>query len=153
MTQFAFLQAEFPNVFDHASRAEALAHGDSRGAAFYCRLALETTVDWLYRHDPSLRNPYERTLAAHLAEPSFQELVGRTLVIKARFVKDVGNAAAHGKPVSGGQAMGALREFFHIAYWLARTYARGAKPPPDMSFTVESLPRLAHVPTTTLAQL
>jgi len=153
MSQFAFLQAEFPDIFGFASRAEDLAHADPRGSAFYCRLALETAVDWLYRHDRTLKDPYEPTLAAHLAEPSFQALVGRTLAVKARYVKDTGNAAAHGKQVSGGQAATALREFFHVAYWLARTYARAAKPPPDAAFRAEALPRLAQVPATTLAQL
>jgi type I restriction enzyme, R subunit len=51
------------------------------------------------------------------------------------------------------QAATALREFFHVAYWLTRTYARGAKPAPDASFSIEALPRLSQVPTTTLAQL
>ncbi|WP_161914423.1 DEAD/DEAH box helicase family protein [Methylosinus sp. C49] len=153
MSQFSFLAAEFPDIFVHASRAEALARSDSRGAAFYCRLALETSVEWLYRHDGTLRSPYESTLAALIAAPSFQTLLGRTLCVKARFVKDVGNAAAHGKPVAPTQAATALREFFDIAYWLVRTYARGAKPGPDAAFSLEALPRLAQVQQTTLAQL
>jgi type I restriction enzyme, R subunit len=153
VSQFAFLQAEFPDIFNHAAHAETLAHADPRAAAFYCRLALETAVGWLYRHDSTLKNPYDPTLAALLAEPSFQGLVGRTLAVKARFVKDIGNAAAHGKPVSAGQAAGTLREFFHIAYWLVRTYARGAKPPADAAFRIEALPRVTQVATTTLAQL
>jgi type I restriction enzyme, R subunit len=153
MSQFAFLQAEFPEAFAHAARAETLAHADPRAAAFYCRLALETAVGWLYRHDGTLKNPYDPTLAALLAEPSFQALVGRTLAVKARFVKDTGNAAVHGKHVSAGQAAGSLREFFHIAYWLARTYARGAKPPADAAFRIEAMPRVTQVAVTTLAQL
>jgi type I restriction enzyme, R subunit len=153
MSQFAFLQAEFPDIFGHAARAETLARVDPRGAAFYCRLALETAVGWLYRHDGTLKNPYDPTLAALLAEPSFQALVGRTLAVKARFVKDTGNAAAHGKPVSSGQAAGSLREFFHFAYWLARTYAKGPKPAPDAAFSIESLPKITQVAATTLAQL
>jgi len=153
MSQFAFLQAEFPEIFGHAARAETLAHADPRAAAFYCRLALETTVGWVYRYDSTLKNPYDRTLAALLAEPSFQVLVGRTLAVKARLVKDTGNAAAHGRPVSAAQAAGSLGEFFHIAYWLARTYARGAKPPADADFRIEALPRVTQVATTTLAEL
>src|SRR5229473_325080 len=153
MSQFAFLQAEFPDIFGHVSRAENLAQADPRGAAFYCRLALEIAVAWLYRHDRALNNPYEPTLAAHLAEPTFRTLIGQTLSAKVRFVKDTGNAAAHGKPVTAMQAATALREFFHVAYWLTRTYARGAKPSPDASFSIEALPRLSQVPTTTLAQL
>jgi type I restriction enzyme R subunit len=93
MSQFAFLQAEFPDIFGHASRAEDLAHADPHGSAFYCRLALETAITWLYRHDRTLKDPFEPTLAAHLAEPSFQALVGRTLAVKARFVKDTRRAA------------------------------------------------------------
>jgi type I restriction enzyme R subunit len=153
VSQFAFLQVEFPEIFGHAARAETLAHADPRAAAFYCRLALETAVGWLYRHDGTLKNPYDPTLAALLAEPSFQALVGRTLAVKARFVKDTGNAAAHGKPVSAAQSTGTLREFFHVAYWLARTYARGAKPPADATFRIEALPRVTQVATATLAQL
>jgi type I restriction enzyme R subunit len=153
MSQFAFLQAEFPEIFEHAARAETMVNADPRAAAFYCRLALETAVGWLYRHDGTLKNPYDPTLAALLAEPSFQALVGRTLSVKARFVKDTGNAAAHGKKVSAGQAAAGLREFFHIAYWLARTYCRGSKPPPNVSFSIETLPRITQVPATTLAQL
>src|SRR5262249_51289080 len=153
MSQFAFLQAEFPDIFSHAARAETLAHADPRAAAFYCRLALETAVSWLYRHDGTLKDPYDPTLAALLAEPSFQDLVGRTLAVKARFVKDTGNAAAHGKRISAAQAAGSLREFFHVAYWLARTYARGAKPPGDVTFRIEALPRVTQGATTTLSQL
>lgn len=153
MSQFSFLQPEFSEVFAHAARAEALARSDSRGAAFYCRLALETAVEWLYRHDGTLRSPYESSLAALISAPSFQTLAGRTLCVKARFVKDVGNAAAHGKPVTAAQATSALREFFDIAYWLARTYARAGKPAPDVAFSMEALPRLAQIERTTLAQL
>jgi type I restriction enzyme R subunit len=35
MSQFAFLRAEFPDIFDHAARAKTLAHADPRGVAFY----------------------------------------------------------------------------------------------------------------------
>ncbi len=55
MSQFAFLQAEFPDIFAHAARAENLAHADPRAAAFYGRLALETAVEWLYRRDRTLK--------------------------------------------------------------------------------------------------
>ena len=153
MSQFAFLKAEFLDIFAHAERAENLAQSDPRAAAFYARLALETAVLWLFRHDRTLKDPFEPTLAAHLAEPSFKALVGQTIAVKARFIKDTGNAAVHGKTVSAPQAATCLRELFHVAYWLAHNYARGAKPAPDAAFRIEALPRLAQVPSQTLAQL
>lgn len=52
MTQFAFLQAEFPNLADPAGRAEASALTDPRGACFYARLALEVGLALLYQREP-----------------------------------------------------------------------------------------------------
>ena len=37
MSQFAFLQAEFPDIFAHATRAENFANSGPRAAAFYAR--------------------------------------------------------------------------------------------------------------------
>jgi hypothetical protein len=59
-------------------------------------------ADWRWRPPSAgstgtirtLKDPYDRTLAALLAEPSFQARIGRTLAVKARFIKDTGNAAA-----------------------------------------------------------
>jgi len=73
----------------------------------------------------SLKDPFETTLSAHIHEPTFQKLVGQPLVAKARIIKDFGNSAVHdAKPVSFSQAATSLRELFHVAYWLARTYGR-----------------------------
>jgi type I restriction enzyme, R subunit len=82
MSQFAFLQAEFPDLFDYAQRAENLAHADPRCAAFYCRLALETAVARLYRHDRALKDPYETTLAARRGSPS--RALPRSLAARSR---------------------------------------------------------------------
>lgn len=57
MSQFAFLQAEFSEVHEHAVKAESLALSDPRSACFYARLALEVAVKWMYRHDRALRSP------------------------------------------------------------------------------------------------
>ena len=55
MSQFAFLQREWPAVFDAAARAEAAVHPDPRTACFYARRALELAVAWAYKHDAALQ--------------------------------------------------------------------------------------------------
>jgi len=50
MSQFAFLQREWPAVFDAATRPEASMHADPRTACFYARRALELAVSWAYTH-------------------------------------------------------------------------------------------------------
>jgi type I restriction enzyme R subunit len=154
MSQFAFLSREFAEVHGLAVRAEGMAHSDPRGACVYARLSLETIVNWLYRHDGSLKNPYEATLAARLHEPTFQKLIGLPRAAKARIVKDLGNKAAHeARAVPHANAVTALRELFHICYWLAHTYGRAAKPDPALTFSAEALPRNAAIAASTLAQL
>ena len=102
MSHFSFLSTDFADLLKHAEKAEKLALSDPRGACFYSRLTLETALKWLYRRDPALRHPYERTLAALIAEPSLEALTGPAIVTKARYIKDQGNRAAHDdrKPLS-----------------------------------------------------
>ncbi|MGH7024803.1 MAG: DEAD/DEAH box helicase family protein [Caulobacteraceae bacterium] len=154
MSQFAFLAAEFGEVHAFAVKAEAAARTDPRGASFYARLCLETVVDWLYRHERSLRSPYERTLAARIHEPTFQALLGQALAAKARVIKDIGNRAAHQtRAVPPADALTSTRELFHLCYWLARTYARGEKPPASVVFSADALPVNTAVSASRLSEL
>src|ERR1700719_1610983 len=154
MSQFTFLSPEFADVHNLAAQAESIARTASRAACVYARLALETIVNWLYRCEPSLKSPYERSLAARIHEATFQKLIGPPLVAKARIIKDLGNKAAHeAKAVPPADAITAVRELFHVSYWLVRTYANGAKPDPAIGFSPQALPRNAAVSAKTLAQL
>ena len=131
MSQFQFLQAEFADIHGHARKAETLALSDPRGACFYARLALEVAVKWMYGHDRTLRSPYETTLSALIHEPTFRKLAGDAIVTKAKLIKDLGNKAVHEtKPVQSGRAVTALRELFHVSYWLVRTCLLYTSPSP-----------------------
>jgi type I restriction enzyme R subunit len=122
MTQFAFLQAEWPLSFEAAHQAEGVALSDPRTACFQARRALELMVKWLYRHDTSLRSPYQTHLNALLFEGTFKDLVGPKLLAKAKIIKDLGNQAVHtGRLVRPEDAVVAVRELFHLGFWLART--------------------------------
>ena len=76
MSQFVFLQREWPGVFEAAEKAEAAVHGDPRTACFYARRALDLAVAWAYKHDPALRLPYQDNLSALIHEPSFKQAAG-----------------------------------------------------------------------------
>lgn len=154
MSQFTFLQAEFPEIFELARKAELIATTDARGSCFHSRLALEVAVKWMYDHDGSLRSPYDTALSALIHEGTFRNLVGNALVTKARIIKDYGNAAAHEtRAIPPNNAIVSVRELFHFSYWLVRTFARGAKPNADLSFDQSALPRSVQVEASTLAKL
>lgn len=154
MSQFAFLNADFPTVSQLAKKAETAALADPRGACFYARLALESAVKWMYANDRTLRSPYDTALSALIHEGTFRTLVGNALVTKARIIKDFGNKAVHDtRAVPAQNAIISVRELFHFSYWLVHTYGRGAKPAAALAFDQAALPQAVQIEASTLAKL
>ncbi len=154
MSHFAFLEIEWPQLLENASRAEALAHGDPRASIFYARRTLELAVAWLYKFDRSLRLPYQDNLSALLHEPTFRQVVGDALFTKAKLIKDLGNLAVHStRKVAPSDAVAATRELFHVCYWLARTYGQRSRPEPGLRFAPDALPKTSAQPPQSIDQL
>lgn len=95
MSQFQFLTNEWAAVYEAASKAESLVHSDPRAACFYARRALELAVAWEYKHDSSLRLPYQDNLSALIHEPTFKVVTGDAVFSKARLINRLGNQAVH----------------------------------------------------------
>jgi type I restriction enzyme R subunit len=154
MSNFAFLQSEWPLVFESAVKAESLVYPDPRSACFYARRALEFAIQWLYKAEPALTMPYQDNLAALLAESSFVTLATQRIVAKARIIKDHGNRAVHTqKVITQYDALTSCRELFQFTYWLAYRYAREARPAPEMTFDDALLPKTSPVPPQTQKKL
>ncbi len=154
MSNFAFLQTEWPDLHDAASKAEALAYPDARTACFHARRSLELLVHWLYKHDASLKLPYQDNLSALIHEPTFKTTAGAAVFAKTVLINRLGNSAVHGhRPVQQFDALTAVRELFHVTYWLAHTYAREAKPAPGLAFDPNALPKTTPLPRQTIEQL
>ena len=154
MAQFTFLKPEFPAIYESAHKAFRTAYRDPRTACFYARRALELTVNWLYKYDTSLRLPYQDNLSALVHEPTFKELVGEAVFNKIKYIIRLGNLAVHNeRAVPANDAINAVREFFHVAYWLAHTYGRTHKPEAGLQFDPQAIPQEATLPKQTVAQL
>ncbi|MFM7600529.1 MAG: DEAD/DEAH box helicase family protein, partial [Pseudanabaena sp.] len=142
MSQFTFLKPEFPAIYESAHKAFKTAHRDPRTACFYARRALELTVNWLYKYDASLRLPYQDNLSALIHEPTFKTLVGEAIFTKAKLIIKLGNFAVHSdRAILSNDAINAVREFFHVGYWLARTYGRTHKPEAGLQFDPQAIPQ------------
>ncbi len=146
MSNFAFLADEFPEIFDNAKRAETLVEGDPRAAAFYARRTVELAVQWAFKHDPSLNFPYQSNISALIHEPSFRNLAGEAVFAKARVIIKIGNQAVHeSRDTKPTEAANAVRELFHLCFWLARTYARKGVPADNLAFNAAQLSRKSDV--------
>src|SRR5918996_394125 len=119
MSQFSFLQRDWTAVFEAASKAEAAVRADPRTACFYARRALELAVSWAYKHDATLKLPYQDNLSALIHEPSFKQEAGEAVFSKARVINTLGNRAVHShRAMPPEDALAAVRELFHVTYWL-----------------------------------
>lgn len=154
MSNFDFMQPEWPEVYEAASNAEAAVYADPRTACFYARRALELAVSWAYKYDPSLRLPYQDNLSALIHEPTFKQAAGEAVFSKARVITTLGNQAVHSRrTIRPEDALAAVRELFHVGYWVARSYARGGKPAPGLAFDASTLPKTGPIPRQTIDQL
>lgn len=123
MSNFGFLPPDFASFAEGAKRAEGHIMGDPRAACFHARFTLEAIVHWLYRHDASLRTPYDQSLGALIHEPCFQNLLPEAVFQKARVIQKVGNQAVHtSRPIRQYDALQVVKELHHVCYWLTRTY-------------------------------
>jgi type I restriction enzyme R subunit len=127
MSNFGFLPSMFREIAEPAVLAESHIMGDPRAACFHARFSLEALVHWLYRHDTSLRMPYDESLGALLHEPSFQNALPPAVFQKARVIQKQGNQAVHNaRPVRQYEAIQVVKELHHICYWITRVYAPDA---------------------------
>lgn len=141
MSNFGFLLPEWPDVHEAATKAEAEVNGDPRTACFYARRALELAVAWVSKADESLTLPYQHSLSALIHDPAFKVLAGEAVFSKARLITRLGNQAVHShRPIPTADAVTAVRELYHVSYWLARTYGRRTKPGAQLSFDMSAIP-------------
>ena len=152
MSNFSFLQQEFFAIHDSAKKAESYLTTDARAACWYARMTLEQIVDWLYRYDKNY-SCYDTSLGARVYDPCFKLNAGEAIFTKATVVIGIGNRAAHGKAAKKAEAVTAVTELFHIAYWLARTYGEKARPSPSLQFSEALIPQATPQAEVTLEQL
>lgn len=153
-SNFEFLRDEWPALFESAVRCEVAVRSDPRAACFYARLTLESAAFWLYEVEGSLQLPYESTLNAMLHEPTFKTLVPTPVFYKAKQVKDLGNKAAHkGRSPSPQDSMMAVKDLFHVMYWVAANYSRQQRPEGGLQFDEALVPTVRLVGAKSLAEL
>lgn len=96
MSHFAFLQREWPDIYDATARAERAVHFDPRTSCFCARRGLELAVAWAYKFDASLHLPYQDNVSALIHDPSFKKVAGEAIFSKAKVINTLGNRAVHG---------------------------------------------------------
>ncbi|WP_324276368.1 DEAD/DEAH box helicase family protein [Blastococcus brunescens] len=123
MSNFDFINAEWPQVHADCVRAAGYLTSDPRSACFYARRAAEHLVGLIYDVD-GLSIPYKDDLSARINEPAFQRRVGVGIGQKLNLIRKLGNRAVHDvQAIPARAALDVLRELHHVVVWTAFRYS------------------------------
>ena len=123
LSNFAFFQAEWPEVYEACQRAESYVVSDPKSAAVYARNAVEQVVEYLYFDVFALPAPYSNELAAKINDAAFKT---RTSLVNAKLnvIRRYGNDAAHSNRVlSQTDAVNVVRSLFDVMVWVVKHHS------------------------------
>jgi type I restriction enzyme, R subunit len=141
MSNFSFLQSEWPDLFEASKKAESYVNSDPRSACFHARFALERSVIWLYSNDSYLQKPYQENLAALIHEQTFKDNLDPVLFPKILTIQKKGNFAVHSKSSPTIQeATHIIKELWHYLFWLFRSYSKWADQAGELEFKESLIP-------------
>lgn len=120
MSNFAFIRAQWPELYDVCQRAESYAVSDPNAAAFTARVAVEALVDYLFVDVFGLNDGYRSDLNARMNDPAFKN---RTSIInnQLNLIRRRGNDAAHGsRRLPRQDGIRTLRDLFDVVVWVVK---------------------------------
>ncbi|SOB75610.1 protein of unknown function [Marinobacter sp. LV10R510-11A] len=119
---FQSLKGRWPELYEHASFAEAYVLSEPTIATIKLRCFAETLVGILYRELNLPSEPgegfFEKLKAEH-----FEGIVENPIRQKLHVIRCLGNKAAHGRDISTEQAGQLLKESYLLGHWLYKTYS------------------------------
>ncbi len=123
MSNFTFLQPDFPDLYRECLKAEQYAWSEPKICAILCRSALEKGMHILYESDQSLVLPYDTNLGALLFTDEMKALLDRSMFQELNVVRKIGNAAAHStRKISKNQSFQSVKNIFRFARHLSIYY-------------------------------
>lgn len=122
MSNFAFVQAPWPELYEVCQRAESYAISDPNAAAFTARIAVENIVDYLFVDVFGFADGYRSDLNARMNAPAFKN---RTSIVnnQLNLLRRRGNDAAHGaRRFTQRESVTALRDLFDVVVWTVKNH-------------------------------
>ena len=120
MSNFGFIRAQWPELFDVCQRAESYALSDPTAAAFTARIAVEKIVDYLFVDVFGLPEGYRSDLSARMNDSSFKNRTAR-INNQLNLIRRRGNDAAHGnRRLTPQEGVATLRDLFDVIVWTVK---------------------------------
>ena len=122
MSNFQFLQKQWPAIYNEAVEAEKLTLISPKASATLSRGTLELAINWLYNNDKELVRPYNDTLSGLIHEQCFREVLEPQMFRELNLIRYNGNDGAHGKRVKQADAIVSIKNLFRFLSFLEIYY-------------------------------
>ena len=125
MSNFQFLNKEWPQIFEIAKEAEDMANIKARSSLVNSRAALEKGIRWMYENDQRLFKDYDKrkTVGNLLLTPSLKTVTEKPLRRQLHLLQKLGNEAAHGEITDNEKANNCIKILFQFCSHLAVSYS------------------------------
>lgn len=147
MANFSFLddKPEYRSFSKDCIDAEEAFQNSFDSCVKLVRTALDAAVKWIYCNDKNFaaqRNkmPVDKkdNLFDLIANPPFEQAVGKSLVNKLHYCRKAGNEAIHNaKEFSANEAVICLKNLFDFVQWIDKRYGKNFQP---RTFDPEEIP-------------
>jgi len=123
MSNFQFLQTEFPSLFRKMKKAEERVFSEAVSTASYCRIALEECIYQLYELE-YVEFPYNKDLVSLMNQEEIKRIIPYSYLSGLHIVRKTGNNAAHyGRRITSKEALISLKYLYTFLKWFAGTYS------------------------------
>ena len=121
MTNFHFLQNDFPELYALCTEAEEFTLRIPQYALQKMRISLEAFVQWMYEND-SIPLPYDTNLSALMHQREFRSLIGERIFKEINLLRLFGNDAAHQTKIKPEKALEGIKYLHSFACLFYRFY-------------------------------
>jgi type I restriction enzyme R subunit len=124
MSNFKFLQKEWPTLHSKMLLAEERVNNEPVSSALYCRTVLEESMHLLYDLE-HIEKPFNKELVNLMTNESAKKVIPHELIDGIHIVRKNGNNAAHyGNRVSSTDAFISVKYIFSFLKWFANAYSK-----------------------------
>ena len=144
-SQFNFFTEEWPAVKELINKVEVNANNNPEYCCLNARKTTEFLVQWIYQNDYEIKTEYkaENSLSYLIHNFDFRKVIGQERLSQFKFIKDLGNRAAHLNKVPPTiiESTEAASELFKICKWFYQRYSSNPSSVVRQTFKKEYLPK------------
>ena len=147
MANFSFLadNAEYRSFSKDCIDAEESLQNSYDSCVKLVRTAVDAAVKWVYAKDKNLSAQRKKmppvkkdNLFDLIANPSFEQMIGKSLTGKLHYCRKAGNEAIHNsKEFSLDEGIQCLRNLFDFVQWIDKCYGKNFK---QRTFDTDEIP-------------